>query len=467
MTLQNLVAAIPRITPYLFPPLIGAIIGYVTNRIAISMLFRPYREKRILGIRIPFTPGIIPRQRYKLSASIGTMVSKHLLTRGAVERQLHSPEFRDRIFTYIEQMLDKLLSSPPGEHLKAIQQAAVTEDGESGGFQGLVKPLFAGVSEALLDYYWERPLEGLFPEGAFTSGLSGLSSRISAEKRLLGDILTYRGVGQLAGLLDARYEDIVGALDRFLQQPIIKKQLEIRGRFFLDDVLSRLSSMQRFMLMAGQYDKALMEKMPSIVEDARQQLHRGLKDKAVRGKIVQWFRVFLLGARKEGIAELFRKLSGGGIDPEGTFIRFTGEITKKIAQIPLCRIASCFGFDNPRAAALSLYDLLFKSRREGGKGGLLSRLLASAPGDYITLTEDNRRSISRGIGNGALVLLDHNIEPILQNVDIHTLVVNRIDELEVERVEELLLVVIKTHLKYINLFGALLGALIGALQILI
>ena len=65
---------------WVLPPVLGAVIGFVTNAVAIRMLFRPYREWRFLGVRVPFTPGIIPRQRYKLAESIGQMVSKELLT---------------------------------------------------------------------------------------------------------------------------------------------------------------------------------------------------------------------------------------------------------------------------------------------------------------------------------------------------------------------------------------------------
>ena len=65
---------------WIIPPIAGAIIGYVTNSIAIKMLFRPLEEKRLFGIRIPFTPGILPKQRQKLSYSIGSMVERELLT---------------------------------------------------------------------------------------------------------------------------------------------------------------------------------------------------------------------------------------------------------------------------------------------------------------------------------------------------------------------------------------------------
>ncbi len=61
-------------------PLIGAVIGYITNYIAVKMLFRPYKEKRIGKIKIPFTPGIIPKRQAELAKAVGQAVGKNLFT---------------------------------------------------------------------------------------------------------------------------------------------------------------------------------------------------------------------------------------------------------------------------------------------------------------------------------------------------------------------------------------------------
>jgi len=50
---------------------------------------------------------------------------------------------------------------------------------------------------------------------------------------------------------------------------------------------------------------------------------------------------------------------------------------------------------------------------------------------------------------------------------VKDLVVKKINTLEMKQVEELLLLVIARHLKWINIFGALLGALIGMSQVLL
>ena len=62
------------------PVLVGAVIGYFTNFIAIKMLFRPHKEYRIGKFRIPFTPGIIPKNRGRLAKAIGTAVGETLFT---------------------------------------------------------------------------------------------------------------------------------------------------------------------------------------------------------------------------------------------------------------------------------------------------------------------------------------------------------------------------------------------------
>jgi uncharacterized membrane protein YheB (UPF0754 family) len=62
------------------PPIIGGIIGYFTNDIAIKMLFRPYRPLYVAGRRLPFTPGLIPSNQERLAKRISDTIMGSLLT---------------------------------------------------------------------------------------------------------------------------------------------------------------------------------------------------------------------------------------------------------------------------------------------------------------------------------------------------------------------------------------------------
>ena len=64
------------LTTWIVVPLIGGLIGYLTNRIAVKMIFRPIRPRRFLGIRIQ---GLIGRRQKELARSIGAVVGDHLV----------------------------------------------------------------------------------------------------------------------------------------------------------------------------------------------------------------------------------------------------------------------------------------------------------------------------------------------------------------------------------------------------
>ncbi|MGB7248269.1 MAG: DUF445 family protein, partial [Phormidesmis sp.] len=62
------------------PPVLGGVIGYFTNDVAIKMLFRPYQPKYVFGKRIPFTPGLIPGNQQRLATKISDVIMRSLLT---------------------------------------------------------------------------------------------------------------------------------------------------------------------------------------------------------------------------------------------------------------------------------------------------------------------------------------------------------------------------------------------------
>ncbi|MCA8968012.1 MAG: DUF445 family protein, partial [Planctomycetes bacterium] len=65
------------LTTWIAVPLIGGLIGYLTNWLAVKMIFRPIKPVKILGIRIQ---GLIGRRQSELAASIGSVVGDHLVS---------------------------------------------------------------------------------------------------------------------------------------------------------------------------------------------------------------------------------------------------------------------------------------------------------------------------------------------------------------------------------------------------
>ncbi|CAK7067343.1 DUF445 family protein [Tissierella sp.] len=92
----------------LVPVIVGAIIGYFTNWLAIKMLFRPHHEKRIMNIKIPFTPGLIPKERERIAKSIGETVGNYLLSPETIVEALANKRTDREIKLWLEDKLNKL-----------------------------------------------------------------------------------------------------------------------------------------------------------------------------------------------------------------------------------------------------------------------------------------------------------------------------------------------------------------------
>jgi uncharacterized membrane protein YheB (UPF0754 family) len=97
---------IVSVLTYIAAPLVGGVIGYITNDIAIRMLFRPHTAKYVFGVKIPFTPGIIPKEKGRIAEAIGGAISQNLINQEVLERYLLSNEMTLKIRQSVEEFLN-------------------------------------------------------------------------------------------------------------------------------------------------------------------------------------------------------------------------------------------------------------------------------------------------------------------------------------------------------------------------
>lgn len=99
-------------------PLIGAVIGYFTNMIAVKMLFYPKHEVRLFGRRLPLTPGVIPKGRPRLASAVGGVVAQHLLTKEDIKQNL----LTEQAETKIADIVIEKLSGNIGEEIRSFTE---------------------------------------------------------------------------------------------------------------------------------------------------------------------------------------------------------------------------------------------------------------------------------------------------------------------------------------------------------
>lgn len=80
-------------------PVIGAIIGWLTNYIAIKMLFKPYHPVRILGFTFH---GVLPKRREAFAHSLAKTIEKELLSSKDISEILEESGWEEEVEHAIE-----------------------------------------------------------------------------------------------------------------------------------------------------------------------------------------------------------------------------------------------------------------------------------------------------------------------------------------------------------------------------
>ena len=105
-------------------PIVGAVIGYFTNYIAVKMLFFPKKEIRLFGKRLPFTPGAIPKGKERLAGAIGNVVATKLVTKADIHTDLYAMTKSE---DQIDQLREQLTQYITKEVMGAIDQLEIGE----------------------------------------------------------------------------------------------------------------------------------------------------------------------------------------------------------------------------------------------------------------------------------------------------------------------------------------------------
>ena len=122
----------PGLGTWIGIPLLGGVIGWITNWLAVKMIFRPIRPISVLGIRIQ---GLIGRRQRELAESIGRVVGEHLVQHQDVVRTFAKVDleqlFRDVLDQGLAAKVAELRSLPliggflTAERIDGIREAIV------------------------------------------------------------------------------------------------------------------------------------------------------------------------------------------------------------------------------------------------------------------------------------------------------------------------------------------------------
>ncbi len=527
-------ADMPIYLQYLTPPALGALIGYVTNKVAIKMLFRPLKAWRVFGLRIPMTPGVIPSKRHEFAANMGEIVGDHLLTSNEIGHALTQPAFQHHLYSLIEERVGNLLHQELGPVSTLIPQkfqiyfelAVKTvrfqvKDHihtfiQSPGFAQRVEESINRRLEQFLSREVSKVLHGRERENAYRFIEEGLGRLLSGtamqqwleeflqqkmygillQNRALREILPTPAQQMIFELIERETPSLLLRLSAILQEPEVRDRI-VRGA--TNGVDSFISSMGPMAAMARGFlnMETVEQKIRDYLDSREEDISSWLQSEEVRNKVA------------DVLAERFRKFLEQPVhsflpkDDDPKIEQFCRSLSARLMpmlqqQEVHAALASMLktnfetaidGGDLPVRKAL--VDLVGRDGLERGKTWvvdegkallrsretiatldpmietMLDALLAKPIGRLSNLLPaDVREEIYRSIQTMASNMLASEVPGLVSSLNIRKIVAEKINSLDLLRLEKLLLSIMEEQFKYINLFGAILGFAIGCLNLL-
>ena len=229
---------------YIIGPLVGAAIGYITNDIAIRMLFRPHQAKYFMGMRIPFTPGIIPKEKARIATAIGKAVSENLMNREVLEKSLLSDEMLEKMGHAIDEFV--ATQSSNDETIEQFARHYLTQDDidamRSNATDGIVKMISGklqdsglgdNIAHMAIEHVMEktrRSVVGLFGADKFVAGLAQPIEKLLAKH--INEILQNNSQQMVEGLVKDQSSQLMGMTMRQLIDGHDEQVAQIKNGIF-------------------------------------------------------------------------------------------------------------------------------------------------------------------------------------------------------------------------------------------
>ncbi|MDH3453501.1 MAG: DUF445 family protein [Desulfuromonadales bacterium] len=517
--------------PYLVPPLLGALIGYVTNYIAIRMLFRPLHPWRLFGMRLPLTPGIIPAKRGELAQRMGEMVGSHLLTADDIRQTLEKPAFHrelkgavnDKLRAFLDRDLGPLQDLVPASYQRRFRDlvtavrgkavGAVTDYLASDAFEQLLRGFIREKGDALL----ARDLESFLTPARYQGLQNHLDTRLTTVlhapetartverfvderlERLLHSERPLRELlpGDLVEVLLQQLErEVPPLLERFgglLYDPDFRQRLAERGRQGIEAFLDSLGGLAGLLSGFINLDK-VYNQIPEFLDKAGEEVSHWLREEKTQQQVAAMLRERLEGLLDRSLSSFlekapYEKVAGArrylsersvaAVQSRRTTELLLGFADKGLQRVKDRSFRSLLDENLPAEgvarAQQQLGDQVLKLARSAETAAAIDAILRDKLEDWVfqrplgrlaeRLPADVLEELEDGLYRQVGEVLQKEVPPLIETLNVKRMVEEKVNQLDILQVEGLLMGIMQEQFKYINLFGALLGLLIGLLNL--
>jgi len=520
---------------YATPPLLGAFIGYLTNKVAIRMLFRPLKPWYILGIRVPMTPGVIPSKRHELAENMGEMVGEHLLTSTDIGAALSEERFQDHLHVLVDGRVNNLLSKDLGPvitvvpkrfrahvkigirtlkyqmrqgihgyiHSNAFAETVATaleEQFESFGAKHLESVLPVKNREtlyAVVDRLLNELLAGPKAVDQLAAYIEKSLSEVAVKGKTLADILPEELVDLICRSMEDQTPQVLHSLTGMLAEPSVRDKVIQAIKNGVDnflDTLGPMGAMARGFVDMDTLDETIRTYLADKEDDFNAWLLGDSVKERVAGMLSGQVRLFfdttlaelLYRQEPEKLQSLYYQSAQGimtllrseeVLDSLSSLIKEQCEQALDNGKITLAELTRNILPDTTgKRLQRTIIDELVAMLRSKQVGSMLDTMLNSLVDQLaaqpVGILQDImpvrvRKGITEYIVLTANQMLLKEVPGLVDSLNIREIVTTKVDSLDLLRLEGLLLSIMEEQFKYINIFGGLLGFLIGLINLLV
>ena len=263
---------------YITEPLIGALIGYSTNWIAIKMMFRPRKAVMLGKIKLPFTPGVIPKNRENIARTIATVITNNLLTEEDLKNNLLSKEIKDKIKNMIHTTMNNNEVT-----LKELVVNNVGTKSYEKNYNIIVDKVFEGIYKSIKEKNIVNVLEKQI--------------QIAVEKKISGSVFAFLGGNKMVQpIINVITEQIEGYIDSDGKR-LIREMVNIEMDKYMSVKITEISSFNIEEMVIKLYEKVIINKLGDFFEERN--LDKMIENKINSMKIEELERLILSVMNKE------------------------------------------------------------------------------------------------------------------------------------------------------------------------
>lgn len=238
-------------------PLIGSVIGYFTNYIAVKMLFKPLRPVYIGKKQLPFTPGLIPKRKDQLAEAVGRAVSEKLLTGEDLAQALPVDSIKEHVADHVWEQFEALKEKE--ETVKEI------------GVKYISGEKYDQLSAELEDVFTRKTVDAVkgmnIGDIIVREGVRVLNEKVQGT--MVGMFLNEQTINSFAAPLGEEIEKFIDEHGEAMIRPAIAGQIKNIEEHEMGDLASRIPLEKKniYKLVDTVYERCMSDSFQNIMEE--------------------------------------------------------------------------------------------------------------------------------------------------------------------------------------------------------